>query len=326
MEAKIGDRLHVHSNTVGARDRVAEIIEVRGHGRRAALPRPLPGRPREPGLPRPRLRDRAGRAAHPRMDLAALRTPSGAAALAAAAEVAGGDPLAAAAGPARGRRAARPRGRRADPGRAAPPGGRPSSARTAAGMFFTRAGLEQATRSVVADAPGGPAAPRPACARSPTSGCGLGADAIASARAGIRVYGVEADPTTAALAAANAGRLRRRRPLSGELAPTPTAFDIGRRATRCSATRPAAGRQAGGCSTRPPTRRPGTSWPGWPRGCRTRWSRWRPGSTTPWRRPAPRWSWSASTGEVVEAALWCGAAGAVPRRATVRARRGRRAS
>lgn len=30
MEAKIGDRLHVHSNTVGARDRVAEIIEVRG--------------------------------------------------------------------------------------------------------------------------------------------------------------------------------------------------------------------------------------------------------------------------------------------------------
>jgi hypothetical protein len=30
MEAKIGDRLHVHSKTVGARDRVAEIIEVRG--------------------------------------------------------------------------------------------------------------------------------------------------------------------------------------------------------------------------------------------------------------------------------------------------------
>jgi hypothetical protein len=31
MEAKIGDRLHVHSNTVGARDRVAEIVEVRGN-------------------------------------------------------------------------------------------------------------------------------------------------------------------------------------------------------------------------------------------------------------------------------------------------------
>ena len=30
MDAKIGDRLHVHSNTVGARDKVAEIIEVRG--------------------------------------------------------------------------------------------------------------------------------------------------------------------------------------------------------------------------------------------------------------------------------------------------------
>ncbi|HEX7746836.1 MAG TPA: methyltransferase domain-containing protein, partial [Micromonosporaceae bacterium] len=36
-------------------------------------------------------------------------------------------------------------------------------------------------------------------------GCGLGADAIAAARAGIRVYGVEADPVTAAMAAANAG-------------------------------------------------------------------------------------------------------------------------
>jgi hypothetical protein len=30
MDAKIGDRLHVHSNTVGARDKVGEIIEVRG--------------------------------------------------------------------------------------------------------------------------------------------------------------------------------------------------------------------------------------------------------------------------------------------------------
>jgi hypothetical protein len=35
-------------------------------------------------------------------------------------------------------------------------------------------------------------------------GCGLGADAIAAARAGIRVHGIEADPVTAAMAAANA--------------------------------------------------------------------------------------------------------------------------
>jgi hypothetical protein len=30
MQATVGDRLHVHSNTVGARDRIAEIVEVRG--------------------------------------------------------------------------------------------------------------------------------------------------------------------------------------------------------------------------------------------------------------------------------------------------------
>jgi len=30
MQATVGDRLHVHSNTVGDPERVAEIIEVRG--------------------------------------------------------------------------------------------------------------------------------------------------------------------------------------------------------------------------------------------------------------------------------------------------------
>jgi hypothetical protein len=30
MQATKGDRLHVHSNTVGAHDRVGEIVEVRG--------------------------------------------------------------------------------------------------------------------------------------------------------------------------------------------------------------------------------------------------------------------------------------------------------
>lgn len=30
MQATVGDRLHVHGRTVGAADRVGEIIEVRG--------------------------------------------------------------------------------------------------------------------------------------------------------------------------------------------------------------------------------------------------------------------------------------------------------
>jgi len=32
MEARVGDRLHVHGNSVGEPDRSGEIIEVRGNG------------------------------------------------------------------------------------------------------------------------------------------------------------------------------------------------------------------------------------------------------------------------------------------------------
>ncbi|MEV4274762.1 class I SAM-dependent methyltransferase [Actinoplanes xinjiangensis] len=131
-----------------------------------------------------------------------LRTPEGLKALAAAAEVAGGEPLAAAS-------ALRARGFGAElsaaaltqaslRGRAAMKFGP-----DAAGMFFTRAGLEQATRAVVADR----RAARLAAAGVRTLadlGCGLGSDALAAARHGITVYAVDADPVTAAMAAANA--------------------------------------------------------------------------------------------------------------------------
>jgi hypothetical protein len=133
--------------------------------------------------------------------LAALRTDDGSAALAAAADLAGGDPLAAAT-------ALRARG--FEPALAA-------AALTQAGlrlraaakfgdaagtMLFTRAGLEQATRAVVADR----RAARLRAAGVETLadlGCGLGSDALAAARQGIRVHAVDADPLTAALAADN---------------------------------------------------------------------------------------------------------------------------
>jgi SAM-dependent methyltransferase len=133
--------------------------------------------------------------------LAALRTPDGLDALAAAGEVSGGDPLAAAAGL---------RSRGVAPALASAALTQVDLRRRAAGkfgpdaerMFFTRAGLEQATRRVVADR----RAARLAAAGVTTLtdlGCGLGADALAAARHGIRVYAVEADPPTAALAAVN---------------------------------------------------------------------------------------------------------------------------
>ena len=73
-------------------------------------------------------------------------------------------------------------------------------------MFFTRDGLEQATRPTVADQH----AQRFLAAgvrRVVDLGCGIGADALAFVRAGLEVVAVERDPATAAAATANlAGR------------------------------------------------------------------------------------------------------------------------
>jgi SAM-dependent methyltransferase len=76
----------------------------------------------------------------------------------------------------------------------------------ASAMYFTRAGLEQATRA--------PVAARRA-ARLRDCGvrhvadlcCGIGADTLAFARAGLRVTAVDADPVTAAVTATNAAAL-----------------------------------------------------------------------------------------------------------------------
>ncbi|MET8367367.1 SAM-dependent methyltransferase, partial [Micromonospora sp. NPDC005194] len=112
--------------------------------------------------------------------LAALRTPEGSAALTAAAGLAGGDPLAAASAlraggvpPALAAAAlTQAELRHRAVGKFGP---------AAAGMFLTRAGLEQATRRVVADR----RAERLRAAGVRTLadlGCGLGADALAAAR------------------------------------------------------------------------------------------------------------------------------------------------
>jgi THUMP domain-like/Methyltransferase domain len=77
---------------------------------------------------------------------------------------------------------------------------------TAAEMFFTRAGLEQATRPEVADHHANRFV-EAGVRRVIDFGCGIGSDSMAFARAGLEVVAVDVDPVTAAVARANlAGR------------------------------------------------------------------------------------------------------------------------
>ncbi|NDU75128.1 SAM-dependent methyltransferase [Actinomadura sp. DSM 109109] len=70
-------------------------------------------------------------------------------------------------------------------------------------MYFTQAGLEQSTRASVAAYRAGRFTARLPGARVLELGCGIGADLIARARAGLAGEGVELDPLTAEVARAN---------------------------------------------------------------------------------------------------------------------------
>ncbi|KOX04158.1 methyltransferase [Micromonospora sp. NRRL B-16802] len=251
--------------------------------------------------------------------MAALRTPEGSAALAAAAGLAGGDPLAAAS-------ALRSAGvpptlaaaaltqaelRHRAVGKFGP---------AAAGMFLTRAGLEQATRRVVADR----RAERLHAAGVRTLadlGCGLGADALAAARAGIRVYGVEADPVTAEMAAANAAAAGLAERFTVECGDA-TAFDVSR---------------VDGVFCDPARRRAGTGRRIFdPRAYSPPWDfvtglaervprtvvKVAPGLDHALIPPGAEAEWVSVDGDLVEAALWCGELAREPRRATVHRQEG----
>lgn len=76
----------------------------------------------------------------------------------------------------------------------------------AASMWFTATGLEQATRAEVSRRRAGRVAASGAQVVADL-GCGIGADMLALARAGMQVRAVERDPLTAAVALANAEAL-----------------------------------------------------------------------------------------------------------------------
>ncbi|GAA1601412.1 SAM-dependent methyltransferase [Actinoplanes couchii] len=242
-----------------------------------------------------------------------LRTPEGVEALAVAAEVAGGEPLAAAS-------AMRARGFGAELSAAALTQAslRERAAMKfgphASGMFFTRAGLEQATRSVVADR----RAARLVAAGVETLadlGCGLGSDALAAARHGITVHAVDADPVTAALAAANAAAAGLAGRITAECADATTVpverFD----AVFADPARRKAGRGR--------VFDPRSYSPPWDfvAGLADRVPRTvlklAPGIDHALLPPGAEGEWVSVGGDLVEAAFWCGPLAREPRRATL---------
>jgi len=185
----------------------------------------------------------------------------------------------------------------------------------AAAMFFTRAGLEQATRA--------PVAARRAV-RLKDSGvrhaadlcCGIGADTLAMARAGLRVTAVDADPLTAAVAAANMSALGLADRVDVRCADA-TTVDLGDvDAVFCDPAR-----RADGSGRR--TFDPRAYSPPWDfvLGLADRVPatvlKLGPGIDHALIPADPEAEWVSVDGDLVEAALWFGPLADVPRRATV---------
>ena len=183
----------------------------------------------------------------------------------------------------------------------------------AAAMFFTTAGLEQATRSSVASR----RAARVAAAgvrHIADLGCGIGADTLAFARAGLRVLAVEFDPATAELARANVAALGFAGQVEVHCADA-TTVDLG----DCDAVF---------CD---PARRDGDRRRFDPAAFSPPWSfvaklvervphtvlKLAPGLDHALIPAGAEAEWVSVDGGLVEAALWCGPLAATPRRATV---------
>nr|WP_245563422.1 class I SAM-dependent methyltransferase [Longispora albida] len=240
------------------------------------------------------------------MSLADLLSPAGQDLLARAEALAGGDPL---------RAAAQLRTAGTPPELASEAltqaalrlKGRAKFGADADGMYFTRAGLEQATRASVSAR----RAARLAAAgvRSVADlGCGIGADSRAFARAGITVHAIEADPATAEIATANTAGL----PVTVTCGDATEVDLSGYDAVFCDPARRSGNRRIFDPKAYSPpwdfivslTTRPAVIKLG-------------PGIDHALLPATAEAEWVSVGGEVVEAALWCDRLAEVPRRATV---------
>ncbi len=174
-------------------------------------------------------------------------------------------------------------------------------------MYFTRAGLEQATRAIVATRRAERL--RDAGATSVVDlGCGLGADLRAFVHAGLTAYGVEADPVTAECAALNV-------PSATVTLGDAQDFNLGRvGAAFCDPARRSGSRRIFNPADYSPP------WE-WVSSLPTRVPRTvlklAPGIDQALLPPGAELELVSVDGEVVEAAAWCGPLAGTPRRATV---------
>jgi SAM-dependent methyltransferase len=185
-------------------------------------------------------------------------------------------------------------------------------------MLFTAAGLEQATRGVVAAHHAARfAAHLPAAAQATVADlcCGIGSDLVALARAGLRVTGVDSDPVTVAVARANVAALGLGGHVEVRCADVTTTDLAGFGGVFCDPAR----RDAGGRTLAPHT------WsPPWPfvRGllarCPAVGAKVAPGIPHALVPAGVEAEWVSVAGDVVEAALWGGGlATGARRRATL---------
>lgn len=250
--------------------------------------------------------------------IGALRTPEGEAALAQASRLSGDDPLAAAA-------TLRARGYPPDlAAQALAQASLRARARTKFGtdadrMFFTRDGLQQATRRIVADRRAARLAADPSVRDVADLCCGVGSDAVAFARVGLSVYAVDADPQTVEVARANMvalGVCDRVQVVHADA----TSVDLaGFDAVFCDPARRAGGRRVFDPSAYSPSWR-------FLSGLGARVPRTvlklGPGIDHALIPAGVEAEWVSLAGEVVEATLWYGPLADVPRRATVIGRGG----
>ncbi|MGH3713593.1 MAG: methyltransferase domain-containing protein, partial [Micromonosporaceae bacterium] len=242
-----------------------------------------------------------------------LRTPEGEAALAQAGELVAGDPLVAAA-------ALRAAGHPPELAAAALTQAELRARATgkfgpdAARMFFTRDGLQQATRGPVAARRAARLTTDPGVRRAADLCCGVGADAIAFARAGLSVYAVDADPDTAEVARANAEALGLAELITVVCGDAVEADLSGCDAVFCDPARRSGGRRVFD---------PRAYQPPWeflaalPRRVPRTVLKLGPGIDHALIPAGVEAEWVSVDGDVVEAALWHGPYAQVPRRATV---------